>query len=161
MIRGIHHIAIHTANFDNMVKFYREAFGFEPNGPELRWKDSPMIDDIIGVRGSAARVLMLKAGSCFLEMFEFSAPEGRELPPLRPHDRGYTHFCVDVKDIGAEYKRLQGLGMVFMHPEPVDVGEIKAVYGKDLDGNLIEIQEVASHNPSALERLSAPSLRQP
>jgi catechol 2,3-dioxygenase-like lactoylglutathione lyase family enzyme len=42
MIRGIHHVAIHTANFDNMVKFYAEACGCLPNGPELRWKDSPL-----------------------------------------------------------------------------------------------------------------------
>lgn len=155
MIRGIHHVAIHTANFDNMVRFYRDAFGFEPIGPEIKWKDSAVVDNIIGVRGSAARVLMLKAGTCFLEMFEYSAPEGRDAPPLRPHDRGYTHFCVDVTDIAAEFKRLQGLGMTFMNHEPVHVGEIKAVYGTDLDGNLIEIQEVAPQNPFALENLEA------
>jgi catechol 2,3-dioxygenase-like lactoylglutathione lyase family enzyme len=158
MIRGIHHIAIHTANFDKMMRFYSEAFGFEPSGPEQRWKDSPMIDSIIGVKGSAARVCMLKAGTCFLEMFEYFVPESRDAPPLRPHDRGYTHFCVDVTDIGAEYKRLQALGMRFVNPSPVDVGDIKTVYGMDFDGNLIEIQEVAPKNPVALEQLNRSTL---
>jgi glyoxylase I family protein len=155
MIRGIHHIAIHTANLDNMVTFYRNAFGFEPAGFEFSWKENPMIDSVIDVKGSAARTLMLKAGTCFLEIFEYFAPnDTREGQPLRPHDRGYTHFCVDVTDIATEYKRLKGVGMTFANPEPVDLGDFKAVYGKDPDGNIIEIQEiVASNNAIALERL--------
>src|SRR5262245_977931 len=124
MIRGIHHVAIHTGNFDRMVKFYRDAFGFAPAAPDLTWKDSAEVDKIIGVPGSAARMMMLKAGTCYLEIFEYSAPKGRDGAPLRPHDRGYTHFCVDVTDIDAEYKRLKAVGMTFANPEPVNMGDI-------------------------------------
>jgi catechol 2,3-dioxygenase-like lactoylglutathione lyase family enzyme len=137
-----------------MARFYREAFGFEPAGLDLHWSDSPVVDRIIGVKDSAARVLMLKAATCFLELFQYSAPAGGREARLRPFDRGYTHFCVEVQDIHAEYRRLSSLGMTFANPEPVEVGEIRAVYGWDPEGNLIEIQEVTTPtNAIALEQL--------
>jgi catechol 2,3-dioxygenase-like lactoylglutathione lyase family enzyme len=153
MIRGIHHVALSTSNFDLMVKFYREAFGFTPATDEMGWKDNPQIDQAIGVQGSAVRTLMLKAGNCYLEIFEYFAPEGRNDPPLRPQDRGYTHFCVDTTDIAAEYKRLSALGMRFAHTEPLDFGAIKAVYGKDPEGRIIEIQQCAADFPFSIEKL--------
>ena len=155
MIRGIHHIALHTPNFDKMVKFYRDAFGFEPGAPPITWKNSPDVDNIVGLKGSAARTQMLKAGTCYIELFEYSAPDdGRKGPPARPHDHGYTHFCVDVIDIESEYKRLKALGMTFANTEPVVMGDIKAVYGKDPDGNIIEIQEVIPAVPFSLNALT-------
>jgi catechol 2,3-dioxygenase-like lactoylglutathione lyase family enzyme len=84
---------------------------------------------------------MLRAGTCYLEMFQYSAPEPDRDRPLRPYDKGYTHFCVDVTDIEQEYERLKGLGMTFSQPAPIDVGHVKSIYGRDPEGNLIEIQE--------------------
>jgi catechol 2,3-dioxygenase-like lactoylglutathione lyase family enzyme len=154
MILGIHHVAIHTRNFEKMRSFYAEAFGFEPNGPETSWSDSPALDSTIGVHGSASRVQLLKAGTCYLELFQYSAPKGRSDTPLRPFDYGYTHFCVSVTDIGAEFERLKRLGMTFAHSQPVDLGEIIAIYGKDPDGNIIEITEAAASKPFALDQLA-------
>jgi glyoxylase I family protein len=153
MIRGIHHVALSTSNFDLMVRFYRDAFGFTPATDELRWANDARIDRTIGVSGSAARTVMLKAGNCYLEVFEYSAPAGRTDPPLAPQDRGYTHFCVDTTDIAAEYKRLAALGMRFAHAEPMDFGAIKAVYGYDPEGRIIEIQQCAEDLAFSMETL--------
>ncbi|WP_156679839.1 VOC family protein [Sphingomonas profundi] len=155
MIHGIHHVAIHTADLDRLAAFYRAAFGFVPATDEIRWANEPAIDGAIGVPGSAARALMLRAGTCHVELFEYAAPPPREGAPLRPNDRGYTHFCVDVSDIAAEYDRLAALGMRFAQDRPADFGQIKAVYGYDPDGNVIEIQEVAADHDFALGRLTA------
>jgi glyoxylase I family protein len=152
MIRGIHHIAMHTPNFDRMVRFYGEAFGFKPVAPEMQWQNQRAMDKGMGVEGSAGRLLMLQAGNCYLEMFEFSAPRARNAEPLSPNDHGYTHFCVAVTDLGAECKRLQGLGMTFPN-EPFDGGDTKAVYGKDIDGNIIELMEVGTSAPFRMSRL--------
>ena len=58
------------------------------------------------------------------------------------NDHGYTHFCLDVQDIEAEYQRLSSHGMVF-NCEPPDLGgAIRATYGRDPDGNVIEIQQI-------------------
>src|SRR5262245_58941145 len=104
MIRGIHHVAMNTGNLDRMVDFYTRVLGFEAVRPESGpgWRNNPMIDSVVGLSGSAARSRMLRAGNCYLEVFEYSAPEPREAGAARPCDRGYTHFALDVVDIEAE-----------------------------------------------------------
>jgi glyoxylase I family protein len=116
MIRGIHHVAVHVRDLDRMIKFYREAFGFEPVGEQFSWRDNALIDQLIDVKGSAAQGIMLRAGGCYMELFQFSAPEPVSTRPLRPFDRGYTHFCVDVTDIEKEIQRLGAIGMIFAQP---------------------------------------------
>ncbi len=143
MIQGIHHVAVHVRDLDRMMQFYKDAFGFEVVGEPFSWKDAEVIDRIIGVPGSAARGAMLRAGSCYFEMFQFEAPSPASDRPLDPNDKGYTHFCVDVTDIEEEYERLKGLGMTFDAPAPVDAGHVKSVYGRDPEGNLIEIQQTS------------------
>lgn len=153
MIRGIHHVAMHCKDMDRMMKFYKEAFGFEIVGEPFAWKDAKVLDQIIDVPGSAARGAMLRAGNCHLELFEFSAPAPASTEPKNPYDKGYTHFCVDVTDIGAEYKRLKALGMTFGHPEPIDMGHVVTVYGRDPEGNIIEIQQTQENCEFKLEAL--------
>jgi catechol 2,3-dioxygenase-like lactoylglutathione lyase family enzyme len=156
MIRGIHHVAVHVRDMDSMIEFYREAFGFEVVGEVFRWSDSELIDTLVDVPHSAARGAMLRAGSCYMELFQYSAPPPASARPLQPFDRGYTHFCVDVTEIESEYERLKGLGMTFNQPGPVDVGNVKSIYGRDPEGNLIEIQQTAEHCDFRMDRL--PSL---
>jgi hypothetical protein len=48
---------------------------------------------------------------------------------------------VDVTEIEQEFERLKGLGMSFNQPGPIDVGHVKTLYGRDPEGNLIEIQQ--------------------
>ncbi len=68
MIRGIHHIAIHTPNFDAMVRFYRDAFGFTPPAGEFAWGDSELMDRGIDTPVSRAPGLMLGGGNGFTEV---------------------------------------------------------------------------------------------
>jgi glyoxylase I family protein len=155
MIRGIHHVAVHVRDLDRMVKFYSDAFGFEVADDEFGWNKDELIAQIIGVPDTAARGIMLRAGSCYLELFQYSAPEPAATGPLRPFDRGYTHFCVDVTDIEHEYERLRALGMTFGHPHPLNAGHVKTIYGKDPEGNLIEIQQTADNCVFRLDKLPA------
>jgi catechol 2,3-dioxygenase-like lactoylglutathione lyase family enzyme len=156
MIRGIHHVAVHCRDMDRMMKFYKDAFGFEIVGEPFAWEKEKVLDQIIDVPGSAARGAMLKAGNCFLELFQFTAPTPSSDKPLNPYDKGYTHFCVDVTDIAMEYKRLKALGMTFGHPEPIDMGHVNTVYGRDPEGNVIEIQQTAEHCDFRLEDRKTP-----
>lgn len=156
MIRGIHHVAIHCRDLDRMMKFYNEAFGFELVGEEFAWKETPLLDTLIDVPGSAARGAMMRAGPCYIEMFEFQAPAPISDKPLSPFDKGYTHFCIDVaSDIEGEYERLKGLGMTFGAPAPIDMGHVKSVYGRDPEGNVIELQQTAEVCDFRLDMLPA------
>ncbi|HEY1075188.1 MAG TPA: VOC family protein, partial [Fontimonas sp.] len=64
MIRGIHHVAVHVHDLDRMIKFYRDAFGFEVVGEPFGWDSNDFIDRIVDVPDSAARGAMLRCGTC-------------------------------------------------------------------------------------------------
>ena len=115
MIRGIHHVAIHVNDLDRMIRFYREAFNFELHRPPFDWADEKGMDLLMDVKGTSGRQAVLRAGNCYLELFQFNTPSPNSKQPLRPNDKGYTHFCVDVTDIEVEFERLKGVGMVFGH----------------------------------------------
>jgi len=154
MIRGIHHIGMNCRDIDRMKRFYIEAFGFEPVDDEgFAWADEPMMDHIVDVPGSKAKGCMLRAGQCYLEMFQYSAPPSELDRPLRPNDRGYTHFCIDVTDMENDIVRLVACGMTFNNRDFVDVGHVKTLYGYDPEGNVIEVQQCAPANGFTLEEL--------
>ncbi|MFD1611504.1 VOC family protein [Sphingomonas tabacisoli] len=162
MIRGIHHVSVHVRDLDRMIAFYRDAFGFEVVGEQFAWNEGEdTLDRLLDVPRSAARGAMLKAGNAYIELFQWSNPPPNSTRPLDPFDKGYTHFCVDVSDIEQEYERLRSAGMTFGSPAPVDMGHVKSVYGRDPEGNVIEIQQTApgSDMPLAMAgaNLTAPA----
>jgi catechol 2,3-dioxygenase-like lactoylglutathione lyase family enzyme len=152
MIRGIHHTAISTGDLDRALRFYRDLLGLEVVS-EFQWpKGSAVADRITGLEGSSARAAMLRAGNAFVELFEYAAPQPRPGDPARPVcDHGITHICLDVSDLDAEYSRLQAAGMKFHCPPQELGGGVKTTYGRDPDGNVIELQEISSpESPIAL-----------
>lgn len=147
MIRGIHHVALATSDIDRLVNFYKEGFGFEVVYEGGWEKGSKMIDTIVGLEGSSCKQVMMKAANTHIEIFQYLTPAGKPVDPKRPaSDHGYTHFCVDVVDIDHEYERMQKLGMTFNCPPPsreeLGGGAIRATYGRDPEGNIIELQEI-------------------
>ncbi len=138
---GIHHVGIHVHDLDRMIRFYSEAFGFELAGDKFALKDSKELDTVIATPNADVVGVMLKAGNAYLELFQFNAPDPDSVDAKKPYDKGYTHFCIDTKDIDAAMPRLRAAGMDFRGREPVDCGTMKTLYGWDPEGNIIEIQE--------------------
>jgi catechol 2,3-dioxygenase-like lactoylglutathione lyase family enzyme len=142
MIRGIHHTAISTGDLQRSLAFYCDLLGFEkvfeggwPAGIEVA-------DDITGLSGSSAQLVMLRAGNAFIELFQYASPAPSPGNPNRPVcDHGITHICLDVTDVDAEYQRLTAAGMSF-HCPPQDLGGSRVTYGRDPDGNVVELQEI-------------------
>jgi glyoxylase I family protein len=150
MIRGIHHVAIHVRDLERMIKFYDEAFGFKQVGDRVVWEeDNAVIAEIINVPKSSAQTVMLRAGNCYLELFQYASPAPKVGGMLDPFDRGYTHFCIDAVDAAGEVERLSKLGMTFDRAhgrgKPVNAGIVNTIYGRDPEGNLIEIQETLAN----------------
>lgn len=143
MIHGIHHTAISTSDIDRSLRFYRDVLGFEEVF-KLNWEvGTEALDNITALEASAARVVMLKCGNACVELFEYSSPTPRTQDPKRPVcDHGITHLCLQVSGIDAEYERLLASGMEF-HCPPQPVGStIRATYGRDPDGNVVELIEM-------------------
>jgi catechol 2,3-dioxygenase-like lactoylglutathione lyase family enzyme len=155
MIRGIHHVAINTPEHDRLMAFYRDVVGFEVvESTRFDWKDSPEIDTIVGIKGSASKVVMLRAANAYIEMFEYQRPAARNAGRLAPSDHGYTHICLDVVDVQGEDERLSKAGMTFhAPPTAVEDGKIRTVYGRDPDGNILELQELAPSHDMAVQKI--------
>jgi len=154
MIRGIHHAAISTGNLDRALAFYRDLLGFCVV-TDISWPaGTEIIDRILGLRNSAGRVATLRAGNAFIELFEFASPTPQVGDSQRPVcNHGITHICLDVNDIDAEYERLRSAGMRFHCPPQrfdTEFGEAKATYGRDPDGNVVELQQLPDKDPLAL-----------
>lgn len=153
MIRGVHHIGLQTKNFEKMCKFYKEAFGFVEVGDEMSWSDSEIGDKVVGLKGSAARGTVMRVNNLYLDIWEYFSPPARNTEPARPCDIGFTHLCFEVTDIEDEFERLRNLGMRFTIETPADYGFVKTCYGRDPDGNYIELQQLADGNEADFSRL--------
>ena len=153
MIRGVHHTAISTPDLDRALAFYRDLLGFRVVF-EFAWPaGTDAADRITGLKGSSARAAMLQAGNAHIELFQYESPKPHPGDPRRPvSDHGITHICLDVTDLDVEYERLAAAGMTF-HCPPQRLGtDVKTTYGRDPDGNVIELQEILSaDSPIALE----------
>jgi len=141
MIKGFHHAAISTPDLERCIEFYTQTIG-----GEVAWtfgweRNTPEADEVTGLQDSAAKAAMLKIGDSFLEVFEFTAPQQEPRNSERPVNKhGITHICLEVKDINAEYERLKAAGMRFnCAPQSQDGSSM--VYGRDPDGNVVELIE--------------------
>ncbi len=152
MIRGVHHTAISTGDLERSLAFYRDLLGFEPV-LDFRWPEGTAnMNATHALEETAGRVVLLKAGNAMIELFQYETPVPKPADlDRRLCDHGITHLCLDVDDIDAEYERLSAAGMRF-HCPPVDYGSVKCTYGRDPDGNVLELQEIKSaDDPLALE----------
>lgn len=151
MIKGLHHASITTADLDRLRRFYCDLLGFEV-AFEYAWDaGNAAADAIYGLRDSAVRMAMLHTANACLELFEFANPIGKPGDPQRPIcDQGYTHICLQVADIDAEYRRLRAAGMEFNCPPQTMPGLCSATYGRDPDGNIVELMEPDPDGPFAI-----------
>ena len=142
MIRGLHHASITTPDRDRLVAFYRDLLGFEVVR-ESEWDGGAGVaDTIYGLPNTAVKMTMLRTANAYLEIFQFVRPVGRTGDPDRPVcDAGVTHTCLAVSDIEADYARLKAAGMRFHCPPQPAPGVGTATYGRDPDGNIIELIE--------------------
>ena len=150
MILGVHHVSITTPDRDRLVAFYRDLLGFEVVSESAWDGGAETADRIFGLKDTAVRMTMLRQANLYLEIFQFERPAGRAGDPDRPVcDAGVTHMCLAVRDIDAEHARLSAAGMRF-HCPPQGSGRVgKATYGRDPDGNIIELIEPDPTGPFA------------
>lgn len=141
MILGLHHTAISTPDLQRAIEFYRDQLGFQVEF-EFAWDESnENFKRTHAAPETAGRVAMLSREGARLEIFEYAKPAPRPVgaPPANA-DHGLCHFCIQVADIDDEFARLEAAGMPFLSP-PVPQGNVKCCYGRDPDGNIIELIE--------------------
>jgi len=143
MILAFAHPCLVVPDLELAREFYEQMFGFEVQSKE-GWSDDPALDLATGLEKSAARGYMMKGHNCYLELFEFSAPEPTEAVTHLPSadEPGIRHLAFFVDDCWAEYERLQELGGIAMGVPAGDDEHGFAVYCRDPFGNIIELAEI-------------------
>lgn len=146
MILGVHHTAISTRDIGRLIGFYTGLLGFTLVHRHEWEPGAPVQNRLLGTQGVQAQMAMLRHHNCFLELFQFSSPEaeGRDYEQ-RLLGAGLTHLGLVVSDIRAEHARLRAAGMQF-NSEPLERPGLTAVYGRDPDGNVVELLEF--HDPT-------------
>lgn len=142
MIVGIHHTALSTRDLDRLVRFYRDLFGFEVEF-DFSWDESnEAFRKTHALPATAGRVVMLAHGGHRLELFEYRVPAPRaDIAGRANADLGISHFCFQVRDIQKEVERLRAAGMRFQSEVVEQTPTVRNCYGRDPDGNLIEVIE--------------------
>jgi catechol 2,3-dioxygenase-like lactoylglutathione lyase family enzyme len=137
----LHHTGISTPNLDRLVTFYCELLGFEEVSRSTWERGFEDADSVLGLVDTAAEMVLLRLGDTHLEVFEFRHPAPGPAPVDRPvSDSGINHICLSVNDVASEYERLTIAGMQF-HSTPRDIGDGPFAYGRDPDGNVVELWE--------------------
>ena len=141
-IRGAHHVNLAVEDLDLMRDFYVEGLGFT-EVVAFDWGPDDVAILVTGVKRSAARMAMVQCSNLIVELIQYLKPETRIGDRCEPYSRGYTHICLEVTDIDAEYDRLKDHGMTFhAPPTALEDRNFRAIYGRDPEGNLIELQEL-------------------
>lgn len=142
MILGANHVAMSVSDIDKGIEFYCNLLGFE-KVMEAGWPaGTEAADQLLAVKGTAARVAHLRTTNLLIEMFQFVAGNPAAQDPNRPViDQGITHLCLAVTDLDAEYARLTAAGMRFHCPPTPLAPGLRTVYGRDPFGNVIELEE--------------------
>jgi glyoxylase I family protein len=145
VIVGLHHTALSTPDLERAVDFYRDLFGFQLEF-EFAWDETnENFKRTHAAPETAGRVAMISRDGARLEIFEYEKPAPRPLASVPGNaDHGLCHFCIQVEDIDTEYARLEAAGMPFLSG-PVPQGNVKCCYGRDPDGNIIELIEYFDH----------------
>jgi catechol 2,3-dioxygenase-like lactoylglutathione lyase family enzyme len=88
---------------------------------------------------------MIAKGSSRLELFEYRKPTPRpDIAGRANADLGIAHFSIEVCDIAREYARLSAAGMKFQSGLVTQTPTIQMAYGRDPDGNIIELIDFAA-----------------
>lgn len=146
MIAGVHHVAVSTPDLERFIDHYQRWYGFTRVADGGWEPGNERISRMVQLPDSAARYAMIRLGGFYIEVFQYLNPVGTRTE-RRMCDTGLIHICLYVDDIQAEYERLSALGMAF-HCPPGGSGTMLATYGRDCDGNVVELlQVIAADHP--------------
>jgi catechol 2,3-dioxygenase-like lactoylglutathione lyase family enzyme len=155
-IQGVHHIGISVPDITKAREFFVDLLGGVEEVSPMEWRDNPFVDEIVGLKDSAAKQFMVRLGNTHIEAFEYAQPRSAPQDANKGvHNFGYTHFALQVDDILATHVRLLAAGIRVHAPpamEGITIAEdgskcgYAATYCRDFFGNVFEIIEIHEAN---------------
>lgn len=136
-------IAMSVSDVQRSQRWYRDIFGYQEAGGTYMFIPLLGSADVQGIPGATSVCwwLMDRQGFFQLELFEFSRPPSKPLPPdWRPCDIGYTTIGIHVADFDGTLERLARRRVPLLSA-PIGEREFRRVCVRDPDGVLLEIME--------------------
>ncbi len=141
------HVNIIAKDWKKLAQFYSDVFGCEPVYPERNLKGD-WVDQLTGIKNAHFQGIHLKlpgnADGPTLEIFQFSPAELRT-NAHRINQQGFGHLAFQVNNIEKLLGRIIEAGGKkygeLVKNEIPDIGTLTAVYMKDIEGNIIELQK--------------------
>ncbi len=138
-------IAVTVSDMNRALDFYTRVLTFEKVADREISGDE--YEHLLGVFGLRVRSVRLRLGQEYLELMQFLAPHGRQIPlDSRSNDRWFQHIAIIVSDMGAAYARLRSFNIEYASSGPQRLpdwnpkaGGIEAFYFRDPDGHNLEI----------------------
>jgi catechol 2,3-dioxygenase-like lactoylglutathione lyase family enzyme len=140
MFKQMDHVAMSVKDMEKTIAFYRDVIGIEKVYD--REFEKPMAR-LLGIPRAHARIVHMKLGDFFLELFHYRTPEGREpAPDWLQSDHGLTHIGFMVEDFWGTYRHLTDHGVTFMG-EPVEFRPgVYVAYFQGVEHEVCEIREI-------------------
>jgi predicted enzyme related to lactoylglutathione lyase len=140
------HTNIVAKDWKKLSQFYIDVFGCEPVYPERdlsgTWIDKMTKIANVRIKGVHLRLPGYDNGPT-LEIFEYNKMQEVTGAPLI-NRTGFSHIAFHVSDVEKTMKRLiAGGGEKYgelVEKEMKGLGILKAIYARDIEGNIIEIQ---------------------
>lgn len=140
---GIHHVGMGVQNLEAMKAFYQETLEFSKAFAEFPEQEHNM-DEVFRMSHVKFKGVMFhqEAGGVIAELIQMTNPVPR---PIRKEPRygdiGVAKITIAVSDVEQLYRELKGKVNFCAKPKLTTVpgwGDYHFVYGRDLEGNLIE-----------------------
>lgn len=117
-VKGTHHVALRTPNFEAMEQFYSQTLGFSV---VRRWDDK--------------KIIFIDIGSTTIELIGRDEATADTKPT-----GGWDHVALLVDNVDDAYAELVEKG-VRIRSAPTDAGEVRIAFFFDPDGNVLELFE--------------------
>jgi catechol 2,3-dioxygenase-like lactoylglutathione lyase family enzyme len=149
----IGHVAIVTPDIDGLVKFYSQLLNNQPINRIDNIKNNPKLDDIANLDSLKLRGAWFKVGNMLLEIWQFDNPELiANKTPISYSEIGYQKIVFEVENLENLYKKLSEKGINFLS-KPVNDNEMKEVFLRDPDGNLLLLQQLKLNDKRSVDKL--------
>ncbi len=145
LVVAVDSVNMTVADMNRAVDFYSKVLTFEKVSDVEVTGDA--YEHLQGVFGLRMRVVRMRLGDEFIELTEYLAPKGRQVPAdSRSNDRWFQHIAIIVSDMERAYKLLRehkvehaSTGPQLLPDWNPNAGGIRAFYFKDPDGHPLEI----------------------
>lgn len=130
-IKKINHVAIAVTDFDESLKFWRDALGLE-------------LDHTEDVPSQKSKVAFLPIGDSEVELVQ-PTEEGTGVAKfLAKNGPGMHHLCFEVDDIDGMLADLKEKGVRLINPEPLvlEGRKMAFIHPKSANGVLVELYEL-------------------